>query len=291
MNHSCKVLIIFCIVTFVLLNACSHNFIPIEVLTTEYRIDSSNQPILMDSFYNFYGNDGKIVKKLNPARKNKYVNDSHYFVYDEKGRLARKYHYRYWEDDVNQVEYLADSISFIYSGDKLVQKVEYLNGRNYKPRLTEYIYQDNILVNEVERNFGNDSTLIEYPSKNRIKRTYYRKEELCNIREITILSEFDTLTQIHFPPESMQCGFNSGRLFRTVYSKNGLISFKRVKVGNQDEYSFYNSKGLLIKICQDSLQEFCSSSFEYEFDTKGNWTKRTKKTNSYIDVEFRDLKY
>jgi hypothetical protein len=248
------------------------------IITHHYY--GNDKPYLSDSISKYFRN-GKLIKTIKHAIGKKSRTETYYIVYDKNANILKKYTYHYYPSDTEPKNWINDSVEYKYDKQKVILKIDYLNKIDDKPKKTKFLYENGKLSKEFIDKKQYDSTSIDY-KQTFIERKNYIRGELCYIEKIITFSLKDTLSKFEVNRANINCGFNSLKSYRRIYDTNNKLNLTIIeKSDNSQIYSFYKD-GDLIKICNDSLQNNCNTTYEYKFDKYKNWTYQVEKVNGKI---------
>lgn len=264
-------------------------------LLTIYQFDNNNKIFLKDSIYKYYIND-KLVKTISPAFKShmgeKFATITSNTEYDTNGDVIKKYTHQFYPKDSEPTNYIQDSVSYKYNNKRLVLITDYTNKIENKPKQTVFEYKNEKLYAVYENNQISDSISFNYPTKNTIEKNYFTRGELCYNEKTTIISEKDTLISINVNRSSKYCGYNTNYSIRKIYSSENKLELEILKKENSPTIYSYYVNGNLIKKCNDSLQKYCDTKYEYEYDKNNNWIKKIEKINEkVVEIQKRKINY
>jgi len=258
------------------------------------------------------GGQIKVEKNFDEYQYKK-ISAGDFFVYDENGRILRKYSngagmvlFSYENNKLVSSIFYGDlyfetyNLSFLLKTDELIPSNPYIINK------TKYIYNErNQIINKKSFNSSGDekNTYYEYDSKGRISKingTVYKYDENNNIILMAEQNkDFVLANQNVLYQEGTAFSFENSLLsitknvFRSNLKMNIVDKVKNIQKTVSvtpiihDSYPFLKAQGLLIKFIKTNDTDWQTNSEEkytYEFNEFGDWiTRITHKKNKNGD--------
>lgn len=198
--------------------------------------------------YEIFDFEGKLVEESSSHREMLYDSFKDIYFYKENGNVG-------YRDEYNiNGKFIGKTVFEKIRNNKIIEKSFYVN-ENGELKLGSHIIRDEKI--DIETPYEDDIDIDEI--------AYYDKNEKIIPRQHIVFTESDRRTK------KTKSKFKNGYQIETIINKeNGEFSHRIVKEydlnGNCLKHSCYEPYNNL----------YLQDKYEYEFDNKGNWTKKTQ---------------